>query len=225
MDQLTFTAFVFWPGVVLICAAINMVVSRTFSRAELQVDYIAGAVAGWFLFHGTRPGADEVDKFFLIFSQGFFGILWESGVFSSAEQFFLIAGVYKIVATWWAARSDKKPRKTALRSLFTLPAKLPFAIFTTAVGLTIWIVAKLGKRKTRFVGGIFLSEFRPGGRRCSAVSLGATVHTWYGDTPLEHELYHSRQYIYLGDWLIPFWLLGLPWGMRKNPLEVAAYRL
>jgi hypothetical protein len=65
--------------------------------------------------------------------------------------------------------------------------------------------------------------------------------------PFKHELYHTRQYIYMSDWLIPFWCLGCVWGVISaasssehevsadlafgadgdigNPVEVAAHRL
>jgi hypothetical protein len=68
------------------------------------------------------------------------------------------------------------------------------------------------------------------------------------DSIIDHELYHSRQYIYLHDWLTPTWLLGGIWGLFSaraagksvtfeffsaasnsrelgNPLERAAYRI
>lgn len=63
--------------------------------------------------------------------------------------------------------------------------------------------------------------------------------------PFKHELYHTRQYIYMSDWLIPFWLVGAIWGAISgasagedagrmataakghvgNPIEIAAYKL
>ena len=117
----------------------------------------------------------------------------------------------------------------------------------------IWLVgffnAIFGKGEAGFAGGVFLHRVLPGGGKgLHATTVGFTVHAWYGDMPFKHELYHTRQYIYLSDWLIPFWCLGLLWGLVSaaasehdvsfelatgahetdevgNPLEVAPTRL
>ena len=103
--------------------------------------------------------------------------------------------------------------------------------------------------KAGFAGGVFFDEFDPGTGDPPATTLGCTVHTWSCDTPFKHELYHTRQYIFMGDWFIPFWCVGLLWGIISaaiakgedvsylhtvgahktkeigNPLEVAAYHM
>jgi hypothetical protein len=131
------------------------------------------------------------------------------------------------------------------------PAKLPFAVVTGSVGLLIWLGGLfwtiLGKGKAGFAGGVFFTEFDPSNSTYYATTVGFTVNTWQGATPFRHELYHTRQYIYMCDWMIPFWLLGTLWGLIStaiagltvtpssafaarskpevgNPLEVAAYR-
>ena len=97
-------------------------------------------------------------------------------------------------------------------------------------------------------GGAFFAEFKPTASGFHATTLGFAINTWFGNTPLQHELYHTRQYIYMGDWLTPFWVVGMLWGVISaaisgtaistsvafaadsskevgNPIEVAAYHM
>ena len=70
-----------------------------------------------------------------------------------------------------------------------------------------------------FKGGVIAFEHNPGGGGFSAVTLGASVNIWQGDTDHDlfaHELYHSRQYTYFGDAFIPFWLLGGVYGLISS---------
>ncbi len=114
-----------------------------------------------------------------------------------------------------------------------------------------WMPPRVG-----FMGGVLHSQFKPQADTDHAsvqdwtyfaTTVGFTVHTWKGNIPLIHELYHTRQYVYMSDWMIPFWLLGMAWGALSsvitggsvpvsrafqaaqgevgNPLEVAAYKL
>lgn len=46
MDNFFVLAFVFWPVVVLLCAGINMLATRTFSWSELVFDYVIGLLMG-----------------------------------------------------------------------------------------------------------------------------------------------------------------------------------
>ncbi|MFD1156645.1 toxin TcdB middle/N-terminal domain-containing protein [Roseovarius aestuarii] len=70
-----------------------------------------------------------------------------------------------------------------------------------------------------FKGGVIAFEYNPGSAGFSAVTLGATVNIWEGNTNnalFAHELYHSRQYTYFGDAFIPFWLLGGVYGLISS---------
>lgn len=72
-----------------------------------------------------------------------------------------------------------------------------------------------------FKGGVIAFEYAPASTGFSAVTLGATVNIWQGNTSnaaFEHELYHSRQYTVLGDWFIPGWLVGGLYGMISGAI-------
>lgn len=71
-----------------------------------------------------------------------------------------------------------------------------------------------------FKGGVIAFEYNPTGN-FSAVTLGATVNIWSGNTkhPLfEHELYHSRQYTYFSDAFIPLWIVGGLYGLLSSAI-------
>ena len=264
MDNYAVVALLLWPAVVLACAGINMLVSWTFSWSELVFDLLIGVLAGTFLFLGTRPDPDGATAFFFVFSHGLFGLLWLSSegfkrAMGSPETFIWVMAGIRLGATLWAAAWDHVSQRLGAKlgpgevffSLLVCPAKLPFSWVTSGVGLLIWIAglfnAIFGKGKAGFAGGVFFCEFAPGAGNYHATTVGFTVHTWEGNTPFKHELYHTRQYIYMGDWMIPFWLLGCLWGLASaaiasghspsaklafgahgtdevgNPLEVAAY--
>ena len=256
-------AFLFWPGVVLVCALLNMLFTWTFSWSELIFDYFIGVLAGWFLFAGTEKDPHAVNSFFLFFSHGMFGLLWWvssafRAAFSTPEMFFWTMAIVRIVATIWCAAWDhlsvhlecKLEPGPFFFSFLLLPVKASFAWITSGFGFLIWIAgafnAKFGDGKAGLAGGLFFDEFSPGGTKGSkATTLGFTVHTWIGNMPFKHELYHSRQYIYMSDWLVPFWCAGILWGLISsaisdtkvspfkadktkevgNPIEVAAYHI
>lgn len=266
MDNQYIIAFLFWPAVVLLCALINMLITWTFSWSELIFDYFIGVVAGWFLFAGTEPNPHPANTFFFVFSHGLYAALWWAAdsfrkAFSKPETFFWTMAGIRLGATLWCAAWDRlavylgselAPGPFFL-SFLLLPVKGGFAWFTSAIGFLIWIAgafnAKFGGGKAGLAGGIFFDEFDPGPGNPPATTLGFTVHTWKHDTPFEHELYHTRQYVYMGDWLIPFWCVGLLWGVISatiasgfsvsyhlavgadtssevgNPIEVAAYHI
>lgn len=264
MDQLPLIVFVVWPAVVLACAGINMLVSWTFSWSELIFDYLIGVVAGLFLFLGTRDDPETWISVMFVFSHGLFALLWwvSDGfreVFGDAAAFIGIMALIRVVSTAWAAGWDRLSAHLgchgvgpALFALVVAPAKLPYAWATSAVGLLIWlgglVNVAIGPGRVALAGGTLCTEFMPGSAGYSATTLGFTIHCWSGKMPFAHELYHTRQYIYMGDWLIPFWLLGCVWGAIStaiagrpvdryamfaadtqreigNPLEVAAYHL
>ena len=264
MDNLWFVTLVFWPLAVLLSAGANMAISGAFSWSELIFDFVAGVLAGYFLFEGTRPDPDGVFSFFLVFSHGLPGLLWATSsgfrdAFGEPATFFWALAGFRLGATIWAAAWDyasaaigaKLDWGPAFFSVVVLPAKLPCSLITTGVGLLIWIAGVIwaiaGTGKAGFAGGVLFTEFSPGGSDYYATTVGATVQTWLGDCPFAHELYHTRQYIYLADWMIPLWCLGVIWGLISaaissshsvssdlafgadqtdevgNPLEVAAY--
>jgi hypothetical protein len=263
MNNVFVSSLLFWPLVVLVCAGVNMLVTRTFSWSELVFDYLIGVAMGICFSAGTRADAAGVEHFLLLFSHGLFGLAWvASDEFRSsigdAQTFaWMLAGV-RIGATLWAACWDhlsvklgaQLGWKQTLLSLLLFPSKLPFALLTTGVGLAIWLVglanAVAGGGKVGLAGGVFFAEWRPAAGSHYATTLGGVINTWLGPTPFKHELYHSRQYIYMGDWLTPFWVLGTLWGLASaaiarlpvgssfafgadsareigNPVEVAAY--
>ena len=265
MDNPYVLSLLFWPAVLLVCAGINMLVTWTFSWSELIFDYAIGVVVGVVFFVGTQSNAGGAELFFLVFSHGLFGLLWAASdgfqqSVGSAETFcWMLAGV-RVGATLWSAAWDRVSSLLGAKldwgpfffSLLVAPAKLPFALVTSAIGLLIWLAgmfwAIFGSGKAGFAGGVFFAEFSPGTSGHHATTLGFTVHTWFGNTPLTHELYHTRQYIYMCDWLIPFWVLGTLWGLISaaaakltvspavafgadsakkvgNPIEIAAYHI
>lgn len=263
MDNVLIVAFVYWPAVVLVCAGLNMLVSWTFSWSELVFDYLIGVVAGLFLHYGTQAHPSAIVSFFLLFSHGLFGLLWwvSSGfrhLFHTPAAFLWFMGILRVSATLWAAALDRGSVALGAKlspgpfffSLLLIPAKWPFGLITSTPGFLIWLVgvvyAIADKGRAGFAGGIFFTEWNPGSGTESAVTLGWTSHAWNADHPLQHELYHTRQYIYMSDWLIPFWVLGILWGLASsaigkesysyafnasktkeigNPLEVAAWHI
>ncbi len=262
MENIFIITFLFWPVVVLICAGINMLISWTFSWSELLFDLGIGFIAGYFLFAGAHPGASGIELFFFIFSHGLLALIWAvDGAFVDPTTFIWIMAGVRIGTTIWAAGWDYLSVKFGARlhwapfffALVVAPAKMMFSLVTSAIGLLIWLVglgwAIAGKGKAGFAGGILYTEFFPKKSGYHATTVGWTVHTWFGKTPFKHELYHTRQYIYMGDWLIPFWCLGTLWGVISaaisskhevstqtafgastsdevgNPIEIAAYRL
>jgi len=262
VDNVFVVTFLFWPIVMLLCAGINMLISWTFSYSELIFDLLIGFLAGYFLFAGSHAGANGAEIFFFVFSHGLLALIWvlTDGFAEPTSFIWIMAGV-RIGATIWSAAWDYVSVKLGARldwgpfffSLVVAPAKMMFSLVTSAVGLLIWlgglVWAIAGKGKAGFAGGVLYTEFSPGASGYHATTVGWTVHTWYGITPFKHELYHTRQYIYMSDWLIPFWCLGTLWGVISaaisskhtvsaqtafgasktdevgNPIEIAAYRL
>jgi len=266
VDNVTVVALLFWPGVVLLCAGLNMLLSWTFSWSELIFDYLVGAISGYFLFAGISPDADAATKFFFVFSHGFFAWIYLisdsfRGAFTDPASFFWTMAAIRLGATLWSTLLDHASVALGAKldwapfffSFLVAPAKFSFALVPSGVGLLIWIAglanAIFGKGKAGFAGGVLFTEFAPGAGGYHATTIGFTTHAWFGDMPFKHELYHTRQYIYLGDWLIPFWCLGVLWGLASaalakghsvsaevafgadkndevgNPIEVAAHHL
>jgi len=230
MDNQYVIMFAFWPAVVLLCAGINMLVSWTFSWSELVFDYFIGVLAGFFLFAGTQPDPGGAVGFFLVFSHGFFGLLWLvsdgfRAAFDSPATFFWTMAGLRLGCTLWAAAWDHVSVALGAKfapgpfffSLVVAPAKWLFSSVTSAFGILIWLAGLIwsfaGSGKAGFAGGVLFTEFSPGGGGYYATTVGFTVQTWNGNCPFKHELYHTRQYIYMCDWLMPFWVLGMLWGV------------
>ena len=255
MDNVLIVSLVFWPVVMVACAGINMAISRTFSWAELVFAAMIGVIAGSFMYAGTQPDPSPVINFFFVFSHGVPALIWWiADGFMDPGEFIALMGPLRLCAVGWAAGLDRIATQLGPSlgwaafgfSLLVAPAKLLFPLATSAVGVLIWLAGfgwAIGRKgKVSFAGGVLLAEFVPDARGFRATTLGWTVHTWSGRCPYEHELYHTRQYIYMGDWLVPFWLLGCLWGMasvgrwsrwyaiaasgdKGNPIEIAAYKL
>lgn len=236
MNNVYLLSFVIWPGVILICAGINMLVSWTFSWSELVFDYLVGVLSGYFLFAGINKEPQGVEIFFFVFSHGLFAFIYALSegfreMLSDPVNFIWLMVGLRIGATLITAALDhlsvllraELGVGQVLFSILIAPAKLPFALVTSAFGFLIWIAgifwAIFSSGKAGFAGGTFFTEFSPTGSGYHATTLGWTIHCWYGTMPFKHELYHTRQYIYLSDWLIPFWCLGIPWGLASAAIH------
>jgi len=259
-----FLSIVAWPGVILACALINMLFHWSFSWSELILDFLAGVVIGVCFYFGTAKDANAASHFFLVFSSGLFGLLHALGVkaLEARDVLFGVSAAAIAGSVLLTSALDLATRKVGLRmsvggGLLSIPTallKLPFSFCTTAVGLLIFLAGlftSFVRRETRvgFLGGVPYVEWNSDvADSYWATTIGATFMVWKGtvDNVLKHELYHTRQYVYLHDWLIPFWLLGGLWGLASarisegsasfsdfsgargdkevgNPLERAAY--
>jgi hypothetical protein len=158
------------------------------------------------------------------------------------DALFMVSSIWVGGAVVLASLLDLATRKIGLEmnvgggllSILIALLKLPFSLCTTAVGLLFflagvfwYIVKKAGedaaKPETKcyvalgFLGGVPYVEWDtnvPAGDY-SATTIGAMFNVWFGRASdvVKHELYHTRQYMYFHDWMIPFWLLGGLWGM------------
>lgn len=241
-----------------------MLVSRTFSWSELVFDYLAGCLMGYFLWVIAMGEATLIHHVFFVFSHGLFALIYwfsdalQSELANPIRLILMFAGL-RVGATLWSAALDhasvalgaKFSPAPFLFSFLVAPSKIMFSLVTSSVGVLIWLVALImsffTSARVGFAGGVLFSEFAPQRKGYSAIAIGFTTHAWFGELPFKHELYHTRQYIYLSDWLIPFWCLGIIWGWLSgratqseasfqevayaargevgNPLEVAAYKL
>lgn len=241
MDNVLIVSLLFWPNVVVVCAALNMLITWTVSWAELIFDVMIGVIAGYFLYAGVQPDPHPAVTFFFIFSHGVPAAVWwltdglaTLGTGMDPAAFIGWMALLRVGAVLWTAGFDRISTLLGARlgwgafffSFVVAPAKLMFATFTSAVGFLIWLAGffwAFGGGRASFAGGVLLTEFKPGSAtNYHATTLGWTVHTWHGNCPYTHELYHTRQYIYMGDWLIPFWLLGCLWGVISMAIAIAA---
>ena len=231
-DNVFLVAFVLWPGVVLVAALLNMLLVWTFSWSELVMDYLIGIVIGVSFHFGTVGEVSAIEHFFLMVSTGLPGLLKWGGVAALQEPqaLFLVTAGAVVAATLITGALDRAVLAIGTRmsvgggllSLLILPFKLPFALITTAIGLLIGVIGLIvglvnRKGKLGFLGGVPYVEWGLPGHH--ATTFGAMVNVFCGPTHsvLAHELYHTRQYIYLHDWLGVFYftIAGL-WGLISS---------
>jgi hypothetical protein len=112
---------------------------------------------------------------------------------------------------------------TVLRFVWTLP--------NTLIGLVLGLFTF---QTPRLVDGLVLFDERPRGLTSmmprfgrSAMTVGLVI---LSSRPLEgrflaHELHHVRQYLTWGPFFLPiYFLLAIPYGYRRHPMERAADR-
>ena len=265
MDSTVLQVLVLWPVAIVITALVSMGIWKTFSWSELILDVIVGMVIGGLTAAAFAGGAGGGVRAMLIPSHGLIGLLQLTGVLhiQTLSGFFLVSALGAFGATLLAACLDHAAVKlgpdnsagSIVLAIFMLPLKLTFAPLTTGVGLLFFLVgavrACFPDGRVGLAGGVLFVEWSQGGNVSMATTLGGTVQIWKGSFSalIDHELYHTRQCIYLRDWMIPFWLVGGIWGLisagvadkkfettcfraaRKgqggigNPIEAAAYNI
>lgn len=269
-------AFVVWPLVVLLAAGLNMLISWTFSWQELVCDYLIGVVIGLCFFYGTTGGSTKgfaqvsgVEHFFLMVSIGLFGLLKWLGVEAMQDPatLFWASSLSIVGATAVSVSLDRLAIQVigskscvcnGLLSLLIVGIKAPFGLITTAVGTLIGIIGLTVACATKnggfgFIGGVFYTEWGLSGTHATTFSSyvnifrGKTSDTVNSTTLISHELYHTRQYIYMQDWLgVVYFTIAPIWGLISsatssrsfdaskafnaskdigNPIEVPAYKL
>lgn len=245
VDNYFLVALLYWPLALLIAAGLNMLIWWTFSWSELLMDYAIGVVIGTLFFVYTHGSTSWPVAGLLIMSHGLFGVLHVTGSLADPGQFFWASAGATVGCSLIAAALDRaavKAGKTmtfprALLSLLIFFFKAPFSLVTSAVGLLIWLAGLIRSfigtgGAVGFLAGVLYAEWNNTDTSGEwTTTVGFTVHSWKNtfDDVMEHELYHSRQCIYLHDWMIPAWLLGellrviFRRGQKDNPIERAAY--
>src|SRR5262245_4209867 len=235
LDNLFLCAFVFWPLVVLVSALLNMAVSTVFSWSELVLDFVAGILIGIFFHMGTDKHAGAGEHFMLAFSTGLPGILHWAKVsqFDTRSALFLTSSIWIVASTFIGAGLDRAAvaidKKMSvgggLFSILPWACKFPFSLVTTTAGLLFFIVGifrSAGQNgRIGFLSGVAYVEWDTSQANSSATTIGGTVQIWFGkfENLIEHELYHTRQCIYLHDWMIPMWLVGGVWGLISSAID------
>ena len=269
----------FWPGVVLVAALLNMLVSWVFSWQELVIGYVIGLVigvcfyfgtTGWSTDGSTEAGAvQHVRDFFLVVSTGLFGLLKWAGVeaLKDPSTLFWWTALSVVVGTLVSAALDRAAVAIGrtmsvgggVLSGLIFFIKAPFALFTTGLGIVIGLLGlAVGAISSKKVGFGFLGGslyFECGFSGTYATTFSSVINVWRGKMSdpvgsqylLDHELYHTRQYIYMQDWLGVFYFTIAPiWGLISSaassrsfsssyafrasgevgsPIEVAPYKI
>jgi hypothetical protein len=264
MNSTVLHVLVLWPVAIVAAALLSMAIWKTFSWSELIFDYLAGMVIGGITAAALATGAGDEVRWLLIPSHGLIGLLQFTGAIKlDLVTFFLASSIAALAATAISAGLDHLAVKlgpdpsggSIALAICMFPLKLTFSPFTTGVGIVFFIVGAIRSAfpggRVGIAGGELYVEWSRGGAYSSATTLGGTVQIWKGDFSalIDHELYHTRQYIYLRDFMIPFWLLGGIWGVISaaiadkgfkpscfqaaragqqgigNPIEAAAYNI
>jgi len=235
-------AFVLWPTVVLISAGFNMLISWTFSWSELIIDWMIGVLLGICFYVGTVGDVRWYDYLFLIISHGFFGFLRLIGDLANVAfltnpmYLFLITAMSTVCATVLSAGLDRltvsieehKNLWGAIISIFVFPLKLPFTLVTSTLGWILGLIglavgAAMGSPGFAWLGGCFFFKWGLSDSTY-ATTFGWAVNVWQGtiEDVTAHELYHTRQYIYLREWLGIFYftIAGL-WGLISSAIAAA----
>jgi len=267
-ENVYLVVLVFWPGVVVGAALLNMLVSWVFSWSELIIDYMIGVVIGLCFFYCcTNPDPEMwkwYESLFLIASHGLFGILKIARVewLLDPGNFFLVSSLCIGGAVLITAALDHASAALGDSgggvgfSFLVVLFKAPFTLITTVLGVVIGVIGLIYGKATNddqeftFLGGALF--FKWGMSGVHATTFGWAVNVFKGgitsNNILPHELYHTRQYIYLKDWLGIFYftvaglygiisaaISSVPFsgtyffqahGTQEvgNPLECAAYR-
>jgi hypothetical protein len=220
-----------WPGVVLASAVINMLIWSSFSWSELILDYLIGVTLGLCYVMGVERNAGPIAHFFLVMSHGLAGVLFTFHAFDK-DVFLWVSAIMTVGSTIIAAALDRAAVAlgktmspgTGLFSSLIFLFKLPFTLVTSAVSMLFFLVGAIRSAgpngRVGFIAGVFYVEWNTASATTSATTLGWCVQVWQGkfECVIEHELYHSRQYIYLRDWLIPAWIVGGIWGIISSAI-------
>nr|WP_320192894.1 SpvB/TcaC N-terminal domain-containing protein [uncultured Desulfobacter sp.] len=197
IDDLIVAAVGFVVGVVAYC--INAAISGSdFSFGEMLMSGLAGAAIGWLAYNTVGIGLVAVIWAAQLLAPAVTGALDQAAMGDTFGNRFL--GFLSFVIKFAAS---------------PISSTIGLLIGGFGTGFGLWGDVEW------FKGGVIAFEYNSGSSAFSAVTLGATVNIWEGNTsnPLfAHELYHSRQYTYFGDTFIPFWVIGGLWGLLSSAL-------
>lgn len=240
MDSPVLHILVLWPLSIVLTAIVNMGIWKTSSWSELILDVIAGMVIGGLTAAAFASGAGDGIRAMLIPSHGLIGVLQFTGAIhiGTLSGFFLTSAICAFAATFLSAGLDHLAVKlgpdpsagSIALAIVMFPLKLTFSPFTTGVGLVFFLVGAIRSGfpggRVGIAGGELYVEWSQGGPVSSATTLGGTVQIWKGSFSdlIDHELYHTRQCIYLRDWMIPFWLVGGIWGLISAGIADKAFK-
>ncbi|MGE3164737.1 MAG: hypothetical protein AB7O52_07520 [Planctomycetota bacterium] len=237
-----------WPSVLIVSALLNMLVSWAFSWQELVTCHIMGFLSGVCFYYGTvdpnavpAPEVGHLAHFFLMAATGLFGLLKWIGVDALQDRatFFWFCAYSTAIATTLSAALDRVAAQVigydekvgrTLWSVLVFGLKAPFGLITTVVGFLIGMIGlgasvKNSKGGFSFIGGVFVSEWGAGSSTdYHATTFSSYVNIFRGGIKdvMTHELYHTRQYIYMQDWLGLFYFtFAALWGVISSAIHAA----
>jgi len=246
--------FLFWPGVTIGAALLNMLITFKFSWSELIIDYLIGLAIGICFYYGTIGDVSHAEHFFLMVSTGVAGLFKWVGIWPkmSVGEFFMICAIwpasavivtalldYAAVSIGWVSGQTGAKTGNVFLSILLLGCKWPFALITSVVGLVIGLIGMIVRATQNnpqgggfgFVGGAFWFEWGLNTNK-HATTFGCVINVFKGEISdvLGHELVHTRQYIYMHDWLGVFYftIAGI-WGaisreVATNPGDAGYFR-